>query len=440
MLYCLRMRILIFTASAGNGHNSAGNRIAEKFKKEQPDCEVEIVDAYKQYASKLSEWIIEKGYFFACNYLLEIYNHFFKLQEKENVKKGDQSDANRQTYTIMHGMLKKIYEFKPDLIICTYFYTAIAMANLKRVYHIPAKVACMTLDYGVSPFWQCAPKGLDYMFLTDEKMIDPFKRRGYKAEQLFVTGIPISEKFCMPNDKFKCREMLNLDSQMFTLLVMKASFFPISEFHLINQIKKIKTPIQIVIINGKSKESQKKIDRLLKHLKTQHKIINIGFTNQIPEYLFACDIVLGKAGGLTTTETLTIGKPSLIIDKLPQQEIYNRDYLVENGCALTVSKNDMAKNIDMLAQNTSLYNSMLESVEKIKRPNAVEEMYKILKDIPKADYSQINFTDTKYQTIRKVDTQRRIAIKEKRQAIREKKLRIRAKTKQRKILNKTTKN
>lgn len=428
------MRILIFTASAGNGHNSAGNRIAEKFKKEQPDCEIEIVDAYKKYASKFSEWVIEKGYFFACNYLLDIYNHFFKLQEKQDVKKGDQSDANRQTYELMHGMLKKIYDFKPDLIICTYFYTAIAMANLKRVYQIPAKVACMTLDYGVSPFWQCAPKGLDYMFLTDEGMIEPFKERGYKNEQLFVTGIPVSEKFWAQKGKQECRKLLNLDPDLFTIIIMKASFFPIPEHILISQLKKISTPIQIVIINGSAKESQKKIDRILKHTKTHHKIFNIGYTNQIPEYLFACDIVLGKAGGLTTTETLTIGKPSLIIDKLPQQEIYNRDYLVEKGCALVVSKKDMAKKIEMLVKDSALYSTLVKSVEKVKKPNAVDEIYKILKDIKKADYSKIKFFDTKRETIKKVDIQRRLDIKQNKKVLKDKNRKVKLMKKRRQLV------
>ena len=424
------MRVLIFTASAGNGHNSAGNRIAEKIKKENPDSKIEIVDAYKAYASKLSEWIIDKGYCFACNYLLKLYNHFFKLQEKQDIKKIDQNEANKQTYTIVHGMLKKIYEFKPDLIICTYFYTAIAMANIKRVYNIPAKVACMTLDYGISPFWQCASKGLDYMFLTDESMITPFKLRGFKGEQLYVTGIPIAEKFYAVKDKLQCRNLLGLDKDMFTIVIMKASFFPIQEQVLINCLKKISKPIQIVIINGNSKESKDKIDRLLKTAKLPHKIFNIGYTNQVPEYLYACDMVLGKAGGLTTTEMLAIGRPSLIIDKLPQQEIYNRDYLINNGCALMVSKKDMAEKIELIATDNSLYNELAKNAEKAKKLNAVDEIYNILKDVPKANYSQINFSDTKKETIKKIDAKRKLQIKEKLQEDKNKKQRIKTKLKQ----------
>ena len=73
------MRILMFTVSAGNGHNATANRLKEKILLEQEDAEIEIVDVYKEYASKLKAWTMEKGYFFACNHFVKLYNHFFNI-------------------------------------------------------------------------------------------------------------------------------------------------------------------------------------------------------------------------------------------------------------------------------------------------------------------------------------------------------------------------
>lgn len=400
------MRILIFTASAGNGHNSAAKRIAEKFNNEKPGCTIEIVDAYKNYATKMSNWIIEKGYYFACNYLINTYNYFFRKKEKLDPAKSDKSGANKQVYGIIPGMLKKIYDFKPDLIICTYFFTAVAMANIKRVYNIPAKVISMTLDYEISPFWQCAKRGLDYMFLTHEDMIEPFKKLGYTEQQLSVTGIPISDKFFEQKKKEDCREELKLDKNLFTLLIMKASFFPLFERTLIKQLKKINKPIQIVIVNGNSKKSQEKIDKLLKKANLIHTVYNIGYTNKIPEYLFACDIVFGKAGGLTTTETLAAGRPSLIINKLPQQEIYNCNYMVKNGCAIKVSKNNISDKINSLLNDKDLYNSLCENLKNYKRINAINKIYESLKDIPKANYKDLVINEKDKEIIKKINKQR----------------------------------
>ena len=124
----------------------------------------------------------------------------------------------------------------------------------------------------------------------------------------------------------------------------------------------------------------------------------------------------------------------MIIDKLPQQEIYNRDYLVENGCALVVSKKDMAKKIEMLVKDSTLYSTLVKSVEKVKKPNAVDEIYKILKDIKKADYSKIKFFDTKRETIKKVDIQRRLDVKNNKKVLRDKNKKVKLMKKRRQLV------
>lgn len=402
------MRVLIFTASAGNGHNSTANRIKEKFLKEQPDSQIEIVDAYKNYAPKIKAWAIEGGYFLLCNKWVSLYNVFFKQQEKVKYTDRDKLDANRQTFDLLNGMVKKIFDFKPDLIICTYIFTAIALTNIKRVYNIPAKVACMTLDYGVSPFWECTCKGLDYMFLTDDYMIQPFLDRGFNMNQLYVTGIPISYEFYKDRDKLQSRKLLGLDENLFTVLIMKASFFPISEQSIVKSLKKINQKLQVVIVNGKDHKSQSKLTKLIKkyELDKQHKIVNLGYTNQIPEYFSACDLIVGKAGGLTTTETIASGLPSLIVNKLPQQEIYNKQHLIDAGCALPVTSKTLASTITSVISNKPMYQQMVYNTLKIRKLNVIDKFYDILKDVPTAIYSNTQFTDTKHETIRKVNKQR----------------------------------
>jgi len=406
------MKILILSSSAGNGHNSAGNRIKEKFLKEQPDSEIEMVDIYKSYASKLNAWIIEKGYFFACNHLLPIYNHFFKKSEHTDFTKKDGYGCHKQTYSMLHGILNKIYEFKPDLIICTYIFSAVAIANLKRVYNIPAKIACMTLDYGVSPYWECTSNALDYMFITDEYMIEPFIERGFSRNNLFVTGIPISYQFYENYDKKETRKLLNLDENLFTIIVMKASFFPIKEKKLVKSLSKLDKKIQIVFINGKDEKSKKKIDKFIKKYKLNHIIHNIGFTKQIPQYFSACDLVLGKAGGLTTTESMASCLPSLILNKLPLQEIYNKNFLVEKGCALEVTNKTLTDKINYVINNPSIYNNMVAATIKTRKMYAVNQMYDVLKDVSKADYSNVMLTDSKKTLIKKVNKQRLLDLKQ----------------------------
>ena len=409
------MRVLIFSASAGNGHNSTAHNISEKIKEKDPSAIVEIVDAYKSYAPKLNAWAMEQGYFLVCNHFVWLYNHFFKKSERTNAEYKDKSKANRSSYPLMYGMLNKIYDFKPDVIVSTYFFCSIALTNLKRCYSIPAKIICMTLDYGISPYWECCADGLDYMFLTGDYMIDSFKKLGYKDEQLIVSGIPIADKFFVNKSQKQSRNELNLDESLFTLLVMKASFFPITNAKLMEQFSLIKDKIQIIIINGKNEKSKLDLDNRIQKLNLIHKIVNIGFTDQIPDYLNSADIVLGKAGGLSTTEQIKTGTPSLIVNNLPQQEVYNKEYLINNNCALPVTKDTIAGNIEYLLQNQIAFNSLKQNALKIRKEYPLDVIYKTIASCPPADYSKIIFASTKKQVIHNVHTKRKEAIKAQKQ-------------------------
>lgn len=54
----------------------------------------------------------------------------------------------------------------------------------------------------------------------------------------------------------------------------------------------------------------------------------------------AADCVLGKAGGLTVTETLACGLPIILINVIPEQETGNADYVV-NGNAGDIAPDPM---------------------------------------------------------------------------------------------------
>lgn len=405
------MKVLIFSSSAGNGHNSTAKRLQEKILSKEPKSKIKIIDSYNAYASKLKAWIMEDGYFLACNHILPMYNFFFKQSEKSNFENRDKSNANKDSYCLMYGMLKEIYDFKPDIVISTYIFCSIALRNLKRYYEIPAPCVCMTLDYGISPYWECCAEGLDYMFLTGDYMVKPFKKLGYTDKQIVVSGIPVAEKFSSDLEKKETRIQMGLDPDLFTLIIMKASFFPISNKKIVKELKKIKNKIQVIIINGKNKKNYDEMTKLIAKNNLIHNIKNIGFTDKMVEYLKSSDLVLGKAGGLSTTECINSNTPSLIVDGLPQQEIYNKMYLIEHGCAVAVTKRSLASTIMDIASDKRKYNQLQKCTQKLSNPNTLEIIYNTISNLPTPDYSNLKLTDSKRQVIRNVNKKRLETIK-----------------------------
>ena len=62
----------------------------------------------------------------------------------------------------------------------------------------------------------------------------------------------------------------------------------------------------------------------------------IGFSDQIPRYMAAADLIVGKPGGLTTSEALAAGLPFAVVNPYPLQEESNATYLLEHGVGFRI--------------------------------------------------------------------------------------------------------
>lgn len=403
------MKYLIFTATAGNGHNSAARRISERLKERNADAQVKVVDAFKEYAGKFNEWIINDAYKFVCDRVVAPYNLFFKIREKIDYRANNRNGAVMQGYSVMAGMLKDIREYQPDVIFSTYEFCSVALSNLRRAYRIPAKIFSVTLDYGVSPYWERCSFGLDGLFLTSDDMAEAFIKKGFAAEKLVVTGIPVAKDFAHDRCKIKSREAAGLSLDKFTVLVAKASFFPVSDGEIARQIAKF-DDVQTVIINGDEKR-RLKMQRVINRAGCKN-VVNLGYASDMATYFAAADVVVCKGGGLTVTETVNAGLPALIVKGLPQQEKYNKDALVRAGCAEETSGKDLARAVNSLKTDDKRLAEMAAATAKLRRADAIDVICNNLERGGVADYTAANLSDDDKTVVKKVKKAVKASIKE----------------------------
>mgnify|MGYP003055833234 CR=1 FL=1 len=62
----------------------------------------------------------------------------------------------------------------------------------------------------------------------------------------------------------------------------------------------------------------------------------LGYTHEMFRYMYASDLLLTKAGGLTTAEAVAAGTPLLYLNAVPGCESHNIDFRTRHGCALAV--------------------------------------------------------------------------------------------------------
>ncbi len=422
----MKKRILILSITAGNGHNACANSMKRKLES-LDDAEVKIVDLLKSFSTKLNVWVSDKGYSLSVGKLLPLYNAFYNHYKKAAPEKRYSCSSQKTVVSTLNGLMKEIMDFKPDVIYSTHFYGAIAVTDLQLVYKLPCTTIVSNLDYVNSPFWE-AGIGVDYFAIPNEDFIEECIYEGYSREQLLPIGLPVDERTLERLDKSEARKKLGLEDGVFTVMVMFGGGHWNGGFKIFNElVTALKgRKAQIIMVNGRNEESYKKIEHM--HFDKGLKVLNVGFTNDVPLYLSAADIILNKFGGTSVTEMINKSLPMLIIEKMAAQEQYNLDYMKGKGVALSFKNGkELKQNILKLMDDPELLKSMSEKTKELQK-NSIDMLAKFILNSPAADYSELESRNIDFDRVEKeVKKQLKIADKSSRAHKKDKKTKHRPK-------------
>jgi processive 1,2-diacylglycerol beta-glucosyltransferase len=134
---------------------------------------------------------------------------------------------------------------------------------------------------------------------------------------------------------------------------------------------------QIVVLCGRNEELKKKLDKLAARRGTNSRVSfkNLGYTTQVDELMSASDILLGKPGGLTTSEALSKGLVFVIVNPIPGQEERNSDHLLEEGVAIRCNNLPaLAFKVDALLSDAGRFARMQANSQRLARPNAAHNI------------------------------------------------------------------
>jgi processive 1,2-diacylglycerol beta-glucosyltransferase len=105
---------------------------------------------------------------------------------------------------------------------------------------------------------------------------------------------------------------------------------------LMRQLAMLRYPLKATVVLGRSEELRETAERELRPETTDVDIELIGFTRDMPRYMAAADLLVGKPGGLTTSEALAASLPVAVVSPYPLQEEANTTFLLEHGAGFRV--------------------------------------------------------------------------------------------------------
>ena len=236
--------------------------------------------------------------------------------------------------------IKAFREYQPDLVVCTEFTPAhiISWLNTHKKGALGGgkKIdpAIVVTDFDIHAMWLTRSYSRYFVALPETKAY--LQRQGVPENKISISGIPIDPIFRVPREKTATRRALGLDPNLTTLLVSAGGFGTGPIELILAQLQTMKTPAQVVAIAGKSEELKARLDKLARKTPPDApvKIHPVGFTRQMDDYMAAADLLISKAGGLTTSEAMARGLPMCLIHPIPVHEERNADLLLEAGVAI----------------------------------------------------------------------------------------------------------
>ena len=238
-------------------------------------------------------------------------------------------------------------------------------------------------DFHVHNQWLYLPEFVDFFFVANNIMKNDMKKNDLIPEsKIYVTGIPISDKFKKTYNKKEIFDEFWLDYNKTTILFFGGGEFGLGRemsYMTLKTLIRLFKEIQIVAISGKNKKMNESFNNLVLKTNSSDRVKVIEYTDKVAELMSISSLVVTKAGGLTIAESLASALPIIIINPIPGQEEENAEFLVNAGCAIWIKKDDnIARALKTLSRNKEKQEEMKENSMKLAKPNATKEICDIL--------------------------------------------------------------
>jgi processive 1,2-diacylglycerol beta-glucosyltransferase len=365
-------KVLLLSASAGAGHVRAAQAIEKAFQQTgNGETEVQHFDVLN-YTNKVFRHLYSQAYIDLVNKMPEvpgwIYDQLDTPWKNERRRLAlDKLNTGR--------FVKMLRQYQPDLIVCTHFLPAEIVSWLRAKERLKSRQVIVVTDFDVHAMWLV--HHYEHYFVAIDEARVYLEALGIPAHKITVSGIPIDPVFALKKNKHEMRAKHGLAPDRVTILLSAGGEGVGSVDGLVKALLTLQHGVQIVAICGRNEELKKRLMRMAARIKPDSTVLlkPFGYTLEMDELMTASDLVIGKPGGLTTSEALAKGLVFVIVNPIPGQEERNSDHLLEAAVAIRCNNlPTLSYKLDRLLADRARFSSMQANAKRMGRPNAAKEI------------------------------------------------------------------
>lgn len=320
-------RAMFLISDTGGGHRSAANAITAALDEIQTPNRFEnrIEDVAAHCSFPLTQ--LGLGYSMALRYAPPVYGALYYATNGRRRYKA----LIRFCEPLYRERLRDLFVgYRPDVIVSVHpllNHAALRARADAHMQHVP--IVTVITDLGkVHESWLVADA--DAVVVPAREVYQRALSRGVSPSRLRLLGHPIHPKFDdVTGTPAELRAALGLPAGGMIVMLMAGGEGGGKLLSTTLALARARLPIELVVVCGRNEHLQQKLAEMAPSLPTPMHVL--GFTDKIPEYFRAVDLLVTKAGPGTLAEANAAQLPVVVYDYVPGQERGNVDFVRHNG-------------------------------------------------------------------------------------------------------------
>ena len=321
----MRGHVVIVYTPVGGGHKAAALALCEAAERRGHSVEVldlfewapAIVGAAYQTAhlrgTSLTPTLYGKGYFAA--------NH----------RHGALDPIRRSfDHLAFAKLVNRVRVSNPHAVIGTHHLPLVVLGRARELGWLNAPLTGVVTDYTAHACW--AEQGVDSFCVAGALAGRELAGHGVADDRIIETGIPVRAEF-------EEVPLLTapLPGEPLRVLLTSGTFGVGPTGEVIGSFAGI-ADLELTVVCGGARGATEQARRAAEGAGVRARII--GFEEDMVARVNEAHIIIGKAGGLTVTETMTAARPMILVGTVPGNELANERLVVEGGAGYAARPKD----------------------------------------------------------------------------------------------------
>ena len=353
-------KILILTASFGDGHNAAARNLRDAIELITDEAKVEVLDLFESTYGTLNS-LLKQTYQGLVRYAPTVWSGVFSVFDNPTLFRSQTASLGR----LRDSLAAVLHDTEPDVVVSCYPVYSHIIQDIFREHDEPPFrfITVVTDSISICSAWYRAPSHL--FVVANAPTGEVLAEAGVPKHRVKALGFPVSPVFARQQPlPLAAPEDGQRRKVLYVINTGKAK-----AGKSLDRLLKLRD-LDLTITVGRDATLKARLsERLREH---GDRVRVYGWTNQMPRLLMSHHLVIAKAGGAMVQEAIAARCPIIINQVIPGQEEGNARLVRRLGVGAVAEKGKELRDLveEAFAHRSRKWQDWRDNLDKVSQPDA----------------------------------------------------------------------